>query len=593
MTNEIKEFLKTAFAYKEKGNYKEAIDYFYKALVIDSESTEIMFELAELYSNLCQYDRAYNFYEQIISKKPDNYSAKYKYAMLLKYNKEYKKALELINQLFNSGYDIENISDEFFSLLFINKEYEYIIKLYSEDSEKWKKSLILYYVAMSYSALGQENTAREYYKKSFEVDKNNVMTGVKIGEMHLEKGQTDEAQQLALRLLKCQEHDKVFYLLAEISYIKNDIDSAIKYYAYAVNINSQEALYYFKLGIVYSLKGYFSEAVQSYLKAVALEPENNDYNYALAYLYFMINDNETSERIIDSILKRDKLNKDAIALKIILLTNKNEVAKAEKNVETLYKIDEKTDFIYYAFSVYYEKLDVWEKAIEAIKHNDSSLEYKFQLAKFYFNIFKLEESEQILKEIIGLNSKYIQAHLLLAQINLKNKKFDETIKNIENVLTLDKNNSKSYYILAQVYSAKCNFEKAMENYKIAAAISPNKSEYYAKIAECCYKQKNFEDAYYYYKEAANTDITNVEYRYLTAKCAENLEDWENASANYSIMHRLSPFCIDYNIEYALYLKKRGNKKTAVSLINTILKAVKTQQEKEKLKKCIDILKKKS
>ena len=61
-TNELTSYLKKAFEYKNIKDYKKAIDYFYKALAIDNESMEIMHELAFLYSKICKYDRAANFY---------------------------------------------------------------------------------------------------------------------------------------------------------------------------------------------------------------------------------------------------------------------------------------------------------------------------------------------------------------------------------------------------------------------------------------------------------------------------------------------------------------------------------------------------
>ena len=65
----LTDFIKKGFDNKEIGDYKTAIDYFYKALAIDNSSVEIMGELALLYSNLCQYDRAISFYEQEIKAK--------------------------------------------------------------------------------------------------------------------------------------------------------------------------------------------------------------------------------------------------------------------------------------------------------------------------------------------------------------------------------------------------------------------------------------------------------------------------------------------------------------------------------------------
>ena len=55
-TEEITDYIRSAFEYKELKNYKKAVDYFYKALTMDSNSSEIMCELAFLYEKLNNVD---------------------------------------------------------------------------------------------------------------------------------------------------------------------------------------------------------------------------------------------------------------------------------------------------------------------------------------------------------------------------------------------------------------------------------------------------------------------------------------------------------------------------------------------------------
>ena len=50
----LTDYIKKAFEYKENGDYKSAIDYFYKALALENDSSEILKELAFLYSLLLQ-----------------------------------------------------------------------------------------------------------------------------------------------------------------------------------------------------------------------------------------------------------------------------------------------------------------------------------------------------------------------------------------------------------------------------------------------------------------------------------------------------------------------------------------------------------
>ena len=83
----ITQYLKTAFEYKNNGSYKEAIDFFYKALALDNESNEILCELAHLYEKLYQNERAIELYEQILQKSPNDNSVKFDYDVVLEFFK--------------------------------------------------------------------------------------------------------------------------------------------------------------------------------------------------------------------------------------------------------------------------------------------------------------------------------------------------------------------------------------------------------------------------------------------------------------------------------------------------------------------------
>ena len=92
----LTDYIKKAFEYKNAGDYKNAMDFFYKALAVENNSVEIMNELASLYSLLCQYDRAISLYEQIIAKDTCPDSSKFDFALLCKKLNDNKKAKEFL-----------------------------------------------------------------------------------------------------------------------------------------------------------------------------------------------------------------------------------------------------------------------------------------------------------------------------------------------------------------------------------------------------------------------------------------------------------------------------------------------------------------
>ncbi len=578
--SELTEHLKTAFEYKNNGDYKQSIDYFYKALAIDNESTEIMSELASLYSKLCRYERSISFYEQILQKDNENNDAKYKLAYLLKITKDYKRAEEILTELYNAGFNIEETAVELFFIMVYNHKYGRIITSFNKYSKRLKNSSALYFVALAHSELGNKNTADEFFRKSFNNDEKNILPGIEIANRLLEKGKKEEAKQFANRLLKYTEDDRIYYLLAEIEYSDGNLENAIKYYSYAIKINPKKAKYYFRLALTFSLKGFFKEAEESYCKAINLDSGNETYNYALAYMYYITAKYELAEKITDYLLYRNPDNMQAVSLKILILTENNKNQFAGKLIEKLEQEINKDDFAYYSQAIYYSKLNLWEKASEAIREalklNKDSLEYNYQSAKFNYELGKADEAKHICEKILKENPKYIQAYILLSKICYAQKDYIKAQSLINKVMELDKNIAEAYSLNAAIYIEQKNYEKAIEQYKIAASISPDNEEYYAKIAECYYKSEQYKDAYAYYKEAADFNITMAKYRYYMAKCSELTNDNENALSNYSFAKRLAPSNTEYLKDYAQFLYKIGKKRDAVNLLKSIKKQMSTE-----------------
>lgn len=593
----LTEYIKTAFEYKEAGDYKSAIDFFYKALTLDSNSSEIMVELAELYSLLSQDDRALSFYEQIISKNNHNNFISYKYAFLLKKLKKYDEAKNIFLALFQEEYELIDVSNQLFELYIINKEYQELINTYNIKYSKLFDSLTFYYVGLAYENLNRQQLAEEFFHKSYNLAKDNVKAGISIVGLLFENQKYEEAEELALDLLQYSENDRLFYYIAEIKYMNNDFDSALKNYSYAIKLNDKFGLYFFKLGLAYTFKGYYKEAEESFCNALVLEPDNLTFNYALAYLYYLNKKFLLSEKLVDSILAIDDNHVLALSLKVLLEIENDRIVFCNDLIEKILQAKDKDDFSYYVLSKYYDKFAMWKKALKyiemAISINDKFIDYRFEYAQYNFNLADYDKAIEICLDIVKQMPKYIQAYILLAQVYLAKQDYALAYDNAKEALSLNINSASAQHILGLINYKKCCFEKAIECFKIAALISPQSVDNYVYIAKSYYKLNDFEQAYSYYKEASTINVSEAEYYYYMAKCSIELNNKENALSNYSIMHRLAPYNVGYMSDYANYLTEIGKKKLALNLLKKGLKSLKEVQDRQKIEECIKKIKKSS
>ena len=65
---EVIEYIKQAFELKSQQCYKQAIEMLYKALEIENDNIEILFQLGELYFMLKNFQRASHYLEKVLSK---------------------------------------------------------------------------------------------------------------------------------------------------------------------------------------------------------------------------------------------------------------------------------------------------------------------------------------------------------------------------------------------------------------------------------------------------------------------------------------------------------------------------------------------
>ena len=72
---EIINYIKRAFELKSQECYKQAIEMLYKALSIEPDNIEILYQTGELYFLLHNYPRAIQYPERILAQEPEHISS--------------------------------------------------------------------------------------------------------------------------------------------------------------------------------------------------------------------------------------------------------------------------------------------------------------------------------------------------------------------------------------------------------------------------------------------------------------------------------------------------------------------------------------
>lgn len=579
----VTEYIKKAFDCKASCNYKQAIEFFYKALTLDNESSEIMNEIAGLYFKINNTDRAIEYYEQALLSDPFNADIKYNLALIYKYIGNMDKSISLLESIYNKNPKLEYIIDLIHSL-YLEGKYEETISVYNKSQYVNAHSDVLhYYVGLANFSLGNLDLAEELFRKSLQYNLNNNDVKFSLAEILFEKKEYDEAEKLLLSILDSKICAKSYYLVGAINFARNSLDKAISYFSIASNIDFKNPVYFYELATVYSLKGFLTEAEENYQKAIKLSPNNLLYNYTLAYLYYHQGEISKTKQKLSYILSINPHHIDSLVLKALMASDEDDVMTANKIIDEVLESTSTNDFAFYVKSILYKKLSWWEKAIESIEKaialKPSSLEYLSELAVYYYEAKFYGDTKKVCKKIIEIDNKYLFAYILLGKVYVVTKDYKSALKYLDTAIEYDKNSHEAYYLKAIVLKESELKGTAIDNAKIAVAISPDKVEYYEFIAQCNYEFRNYKDAYFYYKEASDIDILNVDYKYHMAKCSQMLNDVNNAITYFSVAKRLEPSNIFVAKEYADFLCSINRHKKALDVLKSALNYNPASKEK--------------
>lgn len=570
----LTQYVKKAFEYKAAGNFKQAIEMLYKALELDSESSEILAEIAGLYLELCNTDKAIRYYEQALLFAPDNVSIKFKLARVYKQINLVSKSLPLLRSICEQDLNPVYIA-EILNVLYLESDFESVVEFYQKPIVyNSTNAKIHFYAGSSYLALGNPVKARELYQKSLQYDKSDYDIVFSCANLLFDEGNYKEAAKTILSSPVAKTNHKTFYLLGEICIAENNIEEAINNYSKACKLNPRNPLYYYSLATAYSVNGFMKEAEENYHNAVKLSPNNLFYAYTLALVFYQTKQISKAKDKIESILKINAENVNALVLKARILTDENNVVEAEQILKKVLTKEPKNSEALYIRSQVFKKLGWWEKAIEsiniALKIVPDSMEYMSEAVIFNYEAKCFSETEKLCKKLIELNDKYIFAYIKLAELFVVQKRFSEALENIDKIIELDMNTPEAYIMKAKIYRENKLYEQAIDFIKQAITLSPDTNDYYSLIADIYFENREFKNACKYYKEAAQYDVTSAEIRYKAAKCEYLQGEIQEALSDYSVARRLNPQNVKISLDYCNCLIDVKDYKSALEILKQSL-----------------------
>ncbi len=515
---EVLEYIKQAFELKEQKCYKQAIEMLYKALELENDNVEILFQLGELYFLLKNFPRATHYLNKVLEKDSDHLDALKIIEKIYIYTNEFQKAYEYAMKVF----DNQNNSENLFNVIEILAKQGDLNKISELESSKWADTKVLYGIAKAFYDNKQFDKAKEKLEKALNLNPENEAALVLLGKIYFDEDDFEKSKNIFLTFPKTTENPEVLNYLGLFALEEMKFTDAIKYFSKASNSDKQNHTYFYNLANAYFYNGWFNEAKKCYLNAICIAPDVVGYRYSLAYLYYEEKDFEKAKKEIDYILEHNPEYGPAHVINALLKFENKDFLGAKNELETNIKNGNNDIFTLIAISKVYKELGLYEKAEailqEVINKNPDSLNYQCKLAEVYIEKKQFDKAIDIIEKVLKSNENYIIAYTLAAKAYYLKNNFEKTKYYAQQSISLDMNFAPGYYYLALVRFFEKDYDEAIECMKRAIMYDINNPEYYAKMSEIYKEKQDYKSALEYIKEAESIS-EKTEYRILYKEIA--------------------------------------------------------------------------
>ena len=539
------EFIAFGLQQQSNLNYSEAIEFYTKALEIDSNYIPAFINRGNVYFEQKEYSKALLDVNTVL-KLDSNFTIAYNnrgliYKFQNKFNEaiiDYDKAINL-NKNYNEAY-INKIR-ALISLTKLDEAKSIVVNLKKEfpnKSEIYLIAFVYYSVINDYSNAYKElNTAVSLNPKS-EVALNERAQF--RDEIQDEKGAI--ADYTSLISLNPKE-PKYYYGRCSSNYDLKQYDKVIDDCKKTLLLDANNYSAYTMLGDVYDTYGETENSISNYEKAITIRPNLEHAYFELGKVYYLKNDLTNAIATFDRILK---INPNAILSlehRADCKGKKLDFAGSIEDYTKLISLDSK-NAKYYLFKAQVENdynkkhaacADM-KKVLSLLKNKSVSDEYVVAQNYLFTNCRNCFSAK-----ILKVNDLYQEAFNFYAE-----KKLDLTIRKYDEMIKIVPDSARLYYNRGKIKRELELHEEAIVDYKKAVLLDKKIVESWVAMGVSYSYLSKYDDAIKSYLEAIKVDSSyamsynNLAYIYTnkkeTLKAIEYYEKAVEKDPNYTIAY---------------------------------------------------------
>jgi tetratricopeptide (TPR) repeat protein len=396
-----------------------------------------------------------------------------------------------------------------------------------------------------------------------------------LASLAFSRGEDEEARAyLAQAIEKDPESVYLNLKMTEVLKKSKHYREAIPYGLKAVSLAPDNPLHHAVLADVYALAGDDDRAVESYEKALELQPENqrvrlvlttilirkSEFPKAMMHLNWLIDQNP--ELVVAHYYKgRINMERGQYAAaeesyrRALALNNRLEPALFD--LGTLYQMTGKL----------YEAVEIYDQLLEFYPDN---LGVRERLIDLYTKLKQPEKAEKQLEEIKKYSRPGDPGRQALGLIYLKQGKLDESIEELNLIVSAWPDDDKSRFYLATAYTQKGETDEAMDHF---SRVRPQ-SKYYVNarthMAYLLETQERHAEAIKILEELIAAKEKKPEIYLMLASVYEAMNDYDKAMAVVKEGLEQHSRNVDLIFRRGVILDKKGDKEGCIQQMRSVL-----------------------
>jgi superkiller protein 3 len=292
------------YVYNEKGEYQKAIEYYSRVVALNPRAKDAFNNIGLAYSRLNDQQNAEKWYKKALDIDPNYAIALNGIGLVMWKAKKYKEA--------EASYKKAIRSDPKYHMAYYNMGILYEdMKQYAESKDYYKKTIEInpgYVNAMINLGVILEtkdknfSDAEYWYKKASEVSPDNYLVYYNMGFLYSNKEfgkyDVDKAIDYYQKVITLKpDHDLSYFYMGNLYYNdKKDYPKAIAFYEKAIQLYGKDPAYYNNIGLVHEAQKDYVKAEGYYRKSIEIDPSYGTAWESLGYaLYYQYKDDEAKE----------------------------------------------------------------------------------------------------------------------------------------------------------------------------------------------------------------------------------------------------------------------------------------------------------